>query len=74
MLSFTGVIKVINYGFDMNIHNEYIINDAFDYKRKLKAAPRYKVVTCPSCGAKMKMKAGSVVKCEFCDTPLDYQM
>ncbi len=68
------VNKVIDYDLDINIHNEYNFNDAFDYKSKLKAAPRYKVVACPNCGAKMKLKEGSVIKCEFCDTPLDYQM
>ncbi len=67
------VRNIIDYDLDINIHNEYNCNHAHDSNIKPKAAPQYKVVTCPNCGAKMKIKAGSVIKCEYCDTPLEYQ-
>jgi hypothetical protein len=67
-----AVNNEIDYDFNINLHNEYNFNDTFDYDGKPKAAPQYKVITCPNCGAKMKIITGSVIKCEYCDTPLDY--
>lgn len=48
------------------------MNNTYSHNVAPTAPTQFKIATCPGCGAKKKIKVGTVDNCDYCDTPLIY--